>query len=306
MLITPDASKQWPDFKAGPIYFTGNFAGYPRLLIKGLSNSELFFDSVSLDHYFELNNCDNVKINGRVWESAVWISNCRNCKIVDGVFGGDAAGVLRLNYGTQDTVVDNCTFRRDGPTTIDDRVAILLIDGANTNNTIQNCKIINYTDGIQTMDRTGDPCGLAAGLKILNCWIGFEPGIGAMEGSENCLDFKHGGTVDNPIEIKNCTMFGARQNSGAGGYCVLIHRMAQYVHFDRCSFLDSSGGVFLNSLNQLPPGTSSYARFKDCYFSSIKTHTPEYFPANSGKAIIGNKDFGTYENVYFSDVEHPI
>lgn len=283
----------WPDYIASPkdgdvIQLEGDFSSWPNLIIDGVNRLTLY-GSAEMP-YLDILNCTGATVDGLTVNEGCSLRSSNNCVFRNLKSDRQFDIPIRIWYESSNNVIEDCYLRRDGPGgDVNDRVGILLSDGANLNNTIRRCQIINYTDSIQTIDKQtgGDSPGYAAGLLIEDCQLGFEVDVGNEVGSENALDFKHGGTAGNHVTVKNCRMYGTRMNDANDAAVVVIHRMAQYIDFVDCTFQDCQSGVFLNTLSELP-GQSSFVTANNCRWSFIKGRSDPHVPAKNGVALTGN------------------
>lgn len=189
-------------------------------------------------HGLSFSNQLNMHSTGCTIEACEWYNVQTNC--------------IRFRFNATDNIVTDCYLHRLAPfDTTQDVVAILFgQEGINVNNTITGCTILNYTDQVQTIDRNDLTTGSCPGLVISNNTMGFTPDMhlpdGSMlEGLENVIDFKAGGTKDNPVTVRNNIIFGTRPNSRTPGYAVVFHNLAEYFVFVNNTITDHDAGISL-------------------------------------------------------------
>jgi hypothetical protein len=134
--------------------------------------------------------------------------------------------------------------------------AIQFSDGKTLDCKVIECVILNYTDAIQTTDRanadgSSTQYGYTAGLVIKGNHLGFTGAVRSgkenIEGCENALDFKTGGTPENPIVIEGNFLFGVKPNArNPLGYAVTYHRCASDLIFKGNVFADCGSAIFNN------------------------------------------------------------
>lgn len=178
------------------------------------------------------------------------------------------AQCIRIRFGGSRCTVRRCTMIRVPPfTTTSDVCAIQLSDGETQDCHILECVILNYTDAIQTTDRanpdgSSTQYGYTAGLIIKGNHLGFTgsvrdaAGTGNIEGCENALDFKTGGTPEKPVIIEGNFIFGVKANlRNPKGYAVTYHRCASDLVFRSNVFADC-GSAFFNNIQYIDNVTS--------------------------------------------------
>ena len=199
-----------------------------------------------------------VRFKGQIQISA----NAQSIRLHRCEFDNVAAQPIRLR-GTNAAVISECYIHREPPyPTTADRIGVQLGDNVNDFAEIKYSTIIGYTDAIQTTNVTNNPTtppgtsdtyGYAEGLRIHGCTLGFLPkhqsadGSELLEGGENLLDCKTGGTAVNPIKVTGCILFGTRPNSRTPGYALTVHIVADHIDISDCVFSDCESVVFLNA-----------------------------------------------------------
>lgn len=144
---------------------------------------------------------------------------------------------VRLRFGASNCRVQNCSFVRDGVSIPPgDVVAIQIKGGDETqncrNNIIENNRIVNYTDGVQTTDApqgSRDAAGTIIRGNMIIATVA-KPGI------ENAIDLKVGGFEENPLIIEGNYISGYRAYPNPNnvkqdilGYAFTFHNFADHV-----------------------------------------------------------------------------
>jgi hypothetical protein len=164
------------------------------------------------------------------------------------------AQCIRIRQSASRCVIRRCTMIRIPPFGAKgDVVAIQFSDGETLDNKVLECTILNYTDAIQTTDRanpdgSSNEYGYCAGLAIRGNTLGFtgdvRSGLENIEGCENALDFKTGGTPDNPVIVEGNFLLGVRPNSrNPKGYAITYHRCASDLLIKDNSFIDCGSAI---------------------------------------------------------------
>ena len=114
---------------------------------------------------------------------------------------------------------------------------------------------------------------------------------------ENTLDFKMGGTEQEPVMVTNNVFFGVRAAkagcaaSGSGGYAITLHRRGTWVVLADNLFLDLDSGVFLNAfflnVDQAQGRIDPHLTFTGNLFSGIRSFATA-FPDRTGRVLSGS------------------
>lgn len=221
---------------------------------------------------------------------------------------------IRFRFDATDNVVENCFFRRSPPfSTTEDIICIVFgQEGVNVNNSIIGNVILNYTDQIQTLDRNDLTTESCPGLLISYNVMGFTSDTYTLQGSmlqglENVLDFKTGGTVAKPVIIENNIIFGTRENSGTPGYSVVFQRLAENFEITNNIFSDNSAGIFLNG--QFVDNDSGNAwvtpkiKLNGNTFFKIKRNGVTLFPGVAGRVFVGSNIVDEFKDNIFLECQ---
>lgn len=304
--VTPDLTAWpvqavWPDrYETKEIVVEGNCTHLGRLHWRDQENVTLTggkIDSVLMTR------CNNVHLVGVHLTGPSQVSGTSDSTITRCQFESINTQPLRIRSGSHRNVISNCRFHRSAPIPIHDVVAIQFSDSANLDNKILHCTILNYTDGIQTTHRAGEPTGNVAGLLIENCIIGHDKSVQSFPGSEEALDFKIGGTCQKPVVVRNCNLFGTRLNATSSGYAVAVHIIAQHIRFENVSIIDCDGGIFITEMkNEQGEWLRSEMHLRDVQFIDIHT-SDEFNPKRTGYAMIGPNAL-TFERVQYINCDN--
>ena len=304
ILITSETT-EWPveaikpnRYRVNVISIDGDCSHLGRLWIKDQSDVRIIGKNNAIVESFIWTRCDKMLIKNIKITKGSQLSNSPNSSVFNCIFSSQSSQPLRIRYGSNNVHVDQCLFSRTSPVPDHDIVAIQLSDRENLNVGITNCSIFNYSDGIQTTWRSGDVSGLSAGLLIEGCVIGLDKNIRHALGSENALDFKSGGTPDNPIIVRNCYLFGSRQTAENSGYSITNHVRSQYVLIEDTTISDSHGGIFVPEMrddDKKPLPSHVYLRRVN-FIDIHKSTAPD--PKRTGYAMAGPNAV-TFENVRY-------
>jgi len=304
--ITPDltewpASAEWPSrFGTDTINIDGDCSHLGKLHLR--DQSDVFIEGGKIDSVL-LSRCNNIHIKNVHLTGASQISATSDSTVVECKFDCVNTQPLRIRSGSHRNVVSNCLFHRTSPIPTHDVVAIQFSDQANLFNEIVGCKILNYTDGIQTTHRKGELSGNAAGLLIYKCVIGHDKSVQSCLGSEEALDFKIGGTPQDPVLVRDCYLFGTRLNDTSSGYAVAVHIIAQHIKFENVTIADCEGGIFITEMkDDKNEWLRSEMHLEDVNFIDIhKAYNDN--PKRTGYVIAGPNAL-KFENVNYINCDH--
>ncbi len=231
-------------------------ADYSTVLFKPLE-SAMFFGTGQSYLSLELQSIHGATFTGFLFPGSIQVQASDNNIFEYNQHYCETAQPFRLRFGSDGNKIRHSSFERKNIPTTADVVAIYLSDGPNLNNEIgPDNDILNYTDGVQVGYRNVTDYGHGAGTYIHHNRIGitseFHNADGSMvAGLENALDFKSGGTPENPLRVEYNNMFGYRPSilAGAGtpGYAINIKSCTSDVNLIGNVFEDSEAGIFLNA-----------------------------------------------------------
>jgi hypothetical protein len=201
----------------------------------------------------QISNVDGASFDGFEIRGTFQIRDDSDNNLVTGCkFSCETATPIRIRFGSDGNTIERCLIKRANISTPEDVTGIYLSDGPNINNTIRECEIIDYTDAIQVGFRNNTDYGFAAGLTIESCTLGVSSQRHNADGSmslglENCLDFKSGGTPENPVVVVNNVLTGTRPNASTPGYAVTFHKCATDFLFMNNQIVDCEAGYQLTA-----------------------------------------------------------
>ena len=252
--LTPN-NADWEVFNADfDTYYlsTGNYEDLGRIIIKDKNNFKIIGDS-SIVQDIELIRCNNVTIEGvTVTTYGVILRRSEHCTVRNSYFHLDRRINVRVIHSPFSNIENNY-MRIDSPYT--DATVGILLEGNSPECRVVGNTIINYVDGIGSMDKPTYEINDLQGLLVANNEIYIEDKLRqSVNGeeyavTENAIDLKVGSeNPDNPVIIRGNKLHGHRwtkkgSSSGSGGEEIVIHRYAKNIVIEENEIYDGVGAI---------------------------------------------------------------